>query len=165
VTSDRGATLEQQRFAEALGEGAAATGTLAPLITLRPGDLPSVRELRERLRSDLRAHAANASAHLAQAASGPAVGGPAGELKLSAAPDGRMRYRPAAEDGRAIAQLVAAGTLLGQARGTWPHLKTCANPACGICFYDTSPNRSRVWHDTRTCGNTSNRLRPRCVSP
>ncbi|MFI6076338.1 CGNR zinc finger domain-containing protein [Actinoplanes sp. NPDC051343] len=67
-----------------------------------------------------------------------------------------MQYRPAGEDGRAIAELVAAEILLAQARGTWPHLKTCANLACGVCFYDTSPNRSRVWHDTKTCGNVSN---------
>jgi predicted RNA-binding Zn ribbon-like protein len=79
-----------------------------------------------------------------------------GELRLVVAPDGRMRYLPASVDVRAIAELVAAETLLAQARDTWPHLKTCANPACGVCFYDTSPNRSRVWHDTKTCGNASN---------
>ena len=67
-----------------------------------------------------------------------------------------MRYLPVSRDARAIDELVAAETLLAQARGAWPHLKTCANPVCGVSFYDTSPHRSRVWHDTRTCGNTSN---------
>jgi predicted RNA-binding Zn ribbon-like protein len=134
----------------ALDEWAAATGSTAPLITLRPEDLAAVREFRERLRARLRAEAANVERP------GPAE--PAGsdvtsDLKLIA---GRMRYLPASGDARAIAELVAAETLLAQARGTWHHLKTCANPACGVCFYDTSPNRSRVWHDTKTCGNASN---------
>jgi predicted RNA-binding Zn ribbon-like protein len=25
-----------------------------------------------------------------------------------------------------------------------------------VCFYDSSPNRSRAWHNTKTCGNVSN---------
>jgi predicted RNA-binding Zn ribbon-like protein len=136
----------------ALGRWAIATGTPAPLIALRPDDLGGLQELRERLRTGLRAHALNAPSAPAPA-SALVVGG---DLRLVAADDGRMRYRPIAEDARAVGELVAAETLLAQARGTWPQLKTCANPVCGRCFYDTSPNRSRVWHDTRTCGNTSN---------
>lgn len=136
---------------QALDEWAAATGTPAPLVTLRPADLAAVQELRERLRAGLRAGARNAPA--AGPRSGLVAGG---DLRLVVAPDGRMRYLPASGDAHAIAELVAAETLLAQARGSWPHLKTCANPLCGVCFYDTSPNRSRVWHDTRTCGNTSN---------
>jgi predicted RNA-binding Zn ribbon-like protein len=101
-----------------------------------------------------------------------------GDVRLVVAPDGRMRYVPASGDVHAIAELVAAETLLAQVRGIWPRLRTCANPLCGVCFYDTSPNRSLVWHDTRTCGNLSilrasrarrrrpdRTLRPRCASP
>ena len=40
--------------------------------------------------------------------------------------------------------------------GTWPRLKTCAYRPCGACFYDSSPNRARVWHDTKMCGNIIN---------
>jgi len=170
----------------ALDDWAAATGSTPPLITLRPEDLAAVRKFRERLRARLRAEAANVEQpRRAEAANVERPGraeagnlerpgraeaanleqpGPAepagddvtGDLKLVAGRDGRMRYLPASGDARAIAELVAAETLLAQARGTWHHLKTCANPACGVCFYDSSPNRSRVWHDTKTCGNASN---------
>jgi predicted RNA-binding Zn ribbon-like protein len=178
---------------QALADWSEATGTPAPLITIRAGDLAALRELREGLRRGLRAGALNApvggeentgeensaadeSAADESAADESAADESAadknagdesgadtgaalvsgGDLKLAVARDGRMRYRPASGDARAIAELVAAETLLAQARGSWPHLKTCANPVCGVCFFDTSPNRSRVWHDTRTCGNASN---------
>jgi predicted RNA-binding Zn ribbon-like protein len=147
----------------ALEGWAAATGSTAPVITLRPDELAGVQELRERLRAALRATAANAEAPTGGAAAGGGSegGGPGfvalgGDLKLAAGRDGRVRYLPASADARAIAELVAAETLLAQARGTWPLLKACANPVCGVCFYDTSPNRSRVWHDTRICGNRTN---------
>jgi predicted RNA-binding Zn ribbon-like protein len=136
----------------ALDEWAAATGTPAPLITLRTEDLATVQELRERLRGGLRAEAVNAPDAGPRRAA--LVSG--GDVRLVVAADGRMRYVPASGDVHAIAELVAAETLLAQVRGTWPRLRTCANPLCGVCFYDTSPNRSRVWHDTGTCGNLSN---------
>jgi predicted RNA-binding Zn ribbon-like protein len=131
---------------------ALAAGTPAPLIALRPADLATVQELRERLRAGLRAGARNAPAAPGPRSS-PVAGG---DLRLDVGADGRMRYRPVAGDVSAIAGLVAAEILFAQARGTWPCLKTCANPVCGACFYDTSPNRSRAWHDTKTCGNASN---------
>jgi predicted RNA-binding Zn ribbon-like protein len=137
---------------QALDDWSAATDTPAPLISLTAADLATLQELRERLRSALRADAANAPA-----AARPRSGAlPGGEIRLLAAPDGRMRYQPVATDGRAVADLVAAESLLAQTTGVWANLKTCANPVCGACFYDSSPNRSRAWHNTRTCGNVSN---------
>jgi len=46
--------------------------------------------------------------------------------------------------------------LLAQQRGQWPRFKTCQFDACGIAFYDSSRNASRVWHDVSTCGNQTN---------
>jgi predicted RNA-binding Zn ribbon-like protein len=136
----------------ALDTWAEATGTPTPLVTLRPDDLPLVQELRERLRTRLRADALNApSAHSAASASMLA-----GDVHLQIGMDGRVRYQPRSTGSAAISELVVTEMLLAQVRGVWPNLKTCARPGCGGCFYDSSPNRSRVWHDTKTCGNTSN---------
>jgi predicted RNA-binding Zn ribbon-like protein len=32
-------------------------------------------------------------------------------------------------------------------------VKRCANPACGIFFYETSKNHTRRWCSTTDCGN------------
>jgi predicted RNA-binding Zn ribbon-like protein len=151
---DRLADLATARtwLRQALDDWAVATDTPAPLISLGPDDLATLQELRERLRAALRADAANAPA-LPRPQSSPL---PGGEVRLLAAPDGRMRYQPAATDGRAVADLVAAESLLAQTTGAWANLKTCANGICGVAFYDSSPNRSRAWHNTKTCGNISN---------
>jgi predicted RNA-binding Zn ribbon-like protein len=69
---------------------------------------------------------------------------------------GRVHYEPLATDWRAVAALASIETLLAQTADTWPRLKTCAHPPCGACFYDASPNQSRAWHNTKTCGNLNN---------
>lgn len=35
----------------------------------------------------------------------------------------------------------------------WSRLKRCANPACGLYFYDTTRNHRRRWCSMKTCGN------------
>jgi predicted RNA-binding Zn ribbon-like protein len=35
----------------------------------------------------------------------------------------------------------------------WSRLKRCANPVCGLYFYDSSRNRRRRWCSMRACGN------------
>jgi predicted RNA-binding Zn ribbon-like protein len=70
--------------------------------------------------------------------------------------DGHVGYEPLESGWRALRALTSAEGLVAQASGTWSRLKTCAYPPCGLCFYDTSPNRSRVWHDTAMCGNITN---------
>ncbi|WP_285484298.1 CGNR zinc finger domain-containing protein [Amycolatopsis sp. NBRC 101858] len=129
-----------------LGLWAENTGAPRPETGITPGGLPSLRTLREDLRVRLRASAPNIDAPPAHEP-GP---GYSAEVRLALDPGGRARY-----EGGLVA-LVLAEVLLAQTTGTWPRLKTCAAPACGVCFYDASPNRSRVWHDTKTCGNLAN---------
>jgi predicted RNA-binding Zn ribbon-like protein len=38
-------------------------------------------------------------------------------------------------------------------RSTPPRLKRCADEACRRVFYDETRSRTRVWCDSRTCGN------------
>jgi predicted RNA-binding Zn ribbon-like protein len=141
---------------EALDEWAEATGMPAPVIDLGPFDLGPLRDHRELLRAVLRAAPVDA----------PAPGGDSllpvssrditAKALITVTADGQARYEPLESGWRAIRALTSLETLLAQATGTWPRLKTCAYATCGVCFYDSSPNRSRVWHDTRKCGNVTN---------
>jgi predicted RNA-binding Zn ribbon-like protein len=63
----------------------------------------------------------------------------------------RFRYEP-----RHAAQLIApvaesASSLLCHGRPSL--VRRCANPACGLFFYDTSKTHRRRWCDMRVCGN------------
>lgn len=135
----------------ALETWSAATGIPAPAIDLDDCDLAPLRDHRELLRAALRAGSDGA---------GPSMPGPSREIAakvlLTVDADGRARYEPLESGWRAVRALTSAETLLAQAAGTWPRLKTCAYRPCGACFYDVSPNRTRVWHDTKMCGNISN---------
>ncbi|MBF6571662.1 MAG: CGNR zinc finger domain-containing protein [Candidatus Binataceae bacterium] len=63
----------------------------------------------------------------------------------------RFRHEP-----RRATQLIAplaesAASLL--CHGTLSLVRRCANPACGLFFYDTSKTHRRRWCDMRICGN------------
>jgi predicted RNA-binding Zn ribbon-like protein len=139
---------------DALAAWSAATGNPTPAIDLDECDLAPLRDHRELLRAALRATPGDDTA-----ASAP-VPGPsrdiAAKVLLTVTPDGGVRYEPLESGWRAVRALTSAETLLAGAAGTGPRLKTCAYPPCGLCFYDSSPNRARVWHDTKTCGNVTN---------
>jgi predicted RNA-binding Zn ribbon-like protein len=140
----------------ALRQWAAATGQAIPEISLAPADLPPLRAAREAVRA--LASAAPGAAPPGSAPALPAAGLtlPSAGLTLAVGPDGRVAYRPAASGGPAVTALVTAEILLAQQRGEWPRFKACPFPVCGVAFYDTSRNASRVWHDVRTCGNQAN---------
>lgn len=143
---------------EALAAWSAATGNPAPVIDLDEADLPPLRDHRELLRAQLRA------VHGRGQAEPPADITPehgasrdvTAKVLLTVGADGHVGYEPLESGWRAVRALTSAEALVAQASGTWPRLKACAYPPCGLCFYDTSPNRSRVWHDTATCGNITN---------
>jgi CGNR zinc finger len=132
---------------EALAAWSAATGSPALPVDLDEPDLATLRDHRELLRGALRAGPGTPSSPSREITA---------RVLLTAAPGGGVRYEPLESGWRAIRALTSAETLLAQASGTWPRLKTCAYPPCGACFYDSSPNRTRVWHDTRMCGNITN---------
>lgn len=141
-------------LSDALAAWSAATGSPTPAIDLDEGDLAPLRDHRELLRAALRA-APGAGAAARAPASGPSRD-IAAKILLTVTPDGVVRYEPLESGWRAVRALTSAETLLAGAAGTAPRLKTCAYPPCGLCFYDSSPNRARVWHDTKTCGNVTN---------
>jgi predicted RNA-binding Zn ribbon-like protein len=134
-------------LSRALEQWADATRQPVPQISLSPGDLAPLRQVREGVRA-------------LAARTGRDEAGPAGlsgaQLTLGIGPDGRLTYRSSAAGWRGVAALIAAEILLAQQRGEWARFKTCPVAACGVAFYDESRNASRVWHDVKTCGNQAN---------
>ncbi|GAA2855121.1 CGNR zinc finger domain-containing protein [Streptosporangium fragile] len=61
------------------------------------------------------------------------------------APGASLHEHLAADLGVALAHLLV--------EGEWGRLRTCSAPDCGHVFVDESRNRSRVYCDSRTCGN------------
>jgi predicted RNA-binding Zn ribbon-like protein len=133
---------------QALGEWSAATGNPVPAVDLDESDLAALRDHRELLRVALRADVGSAGLSPSRDITARTL--------LTVTADGRVHYEPLESGWRALRALTSIETLLAQAAGTWPRLKTCAYQPCGACFYDSSPNRTRVWHDTKMCGNISN---------
>ncbi|MYV53754.1 CGNR zinc finger domain-containing protein [Streptomyces sp. SID3212] len=146
-------TTARTWLARTLADWSEASGLRAPAVDLREGDLGELVELREALRGGLRAKAENA---------GPPPPGERGfrriasEVWLDITAEGEVEYTPSRDGARGVSALVAMEMLLARTAGTWTRLKTCAQPSCGAGFYDTSPNRSRAWHNTKTCGNVNN---------
>ncbi|GAA5081422.1 putative RNA-binding Zn ribbon-like protein [Thermocatellispora tengchongensis] len=61
------------------------------------------------------------------------------------APGASVAEHLAADCGIALAHLIV--------EGEWERLRTCSAPDCARVFVDESRNRSRVYCDSRTCGN------------
>ncbi|WP_327086356.1 CGNR zinc finger domain-containing protein [Nonomuraea sp. NBC_01738] len=61
------------------------------------------------------------------------------------AQDASLSEHFAADCGVALAHLLV--------EDEWERLRTCSAPDCGRVFVDESRNRSRVYCDSRTCGN------------
>ncbi|MDP9861429.1 MULTISPECIES: CGNR zinc finger domain-containing protein [Streptosporangium] len=61
------------------------------------------------------------------------------------APGASLSEHLSADLGVALAHLLV--------EGEWERLRTCSAPDCGHVFVDESRNRSRVYCDSRTCGN------------
>jgi predicted RNA-binding Zn ribbon-like protein len=104
---------------------------------------PAARELREALRTLLRANngvpvdVAGASRVLSRAAR-------AADLRVGFA-DGTLVFESTQRILAAVAESMAAGS--------WPRLKACRSDTCQFAFIDTARNRSRQWCDMAICGN------------
>jgi hypothetical protein len=112
---------------------------------LRTADLPPLRQLRATLQDALGDGGADLAPLLAP-------------LRWRMAPDagGALALIPDGRGWHAVAGALLSDILLAQHHDLWPRLKPCRNPVCAVVFYDNSKNRSRVWHDTATCGNVTN---------
>jgi predicted RNA-binding Zn ribbon-like protein len=116
---------------------------------LTTDDLQPLYELREALQAQLEAGQVDPQSNLAHHLE---------ELrwKVTLAEDGRLALSVQGEGWRQVAGTVLSDILLAQQHDLWPRLKACRNPPCSVAFYDSSKNRSRVWHNTSACGNLIN---------
>ncbi len=115
------------------------------------GDVRRAIELREALRSQLRAH------------HGDPLDPQAASVLDSAARRARLTLRFTGDDETTLEPEArgvdgALGRLLAIVKdaiddGTWKRLKVCAAETCRWAFYDESRNRSGAWCDMRVCGN------------
>ena len=73
--------------------------------------------------------------------------------RLSSSPDLSVKIEPERKDSAWVTAQIAESFVDFLLHGDPKRLKNCANPDCGWLFYDDSPALSRVWCDSRTCGN------------
>jgi predicted RNA-binding Zn ribbon-like protein len=118
------------------------TGRTPPRITIAPGEVGVLNDLRSYVREWLTTGAGDDTAHSLAA-----------DVSFR---DGRLTYEPRGDGASALASLVHLELLLASHAGNLRRLKTCQNPLCGAAFYDLSRNAARVWHDMKTCGNVMN---------
>jgi predicted RNA-binding Zn ribbon-like protein len=116
---------------------------------LTTDDLPPLYELREALQAQLEVGRPRSQADLTQHLN---------ELswKLTLTEDGQLALSVEGDGWRQVAGAVLGDIMLAQQHDLWPRLKACRNPPCSVVFYDSSKNRSRVWHNTSDCGNLIN---------
>jgi predicted RNA-binding Zn ribbon-like protein len=115
------------------------------------GDFRRVLQLRETLRSLLRAN--HKTAMLASSIDVFNRLASDAPLTVRLHPDGLPTLEPdiAGVDG-AVARLVGM-VFTAMTDGTWARLKVCRNERCQKAFYDTSKNRSGAWCSMAGCGS------------
>jgi predicted RNA-binding Zn ribbon-like protein len=118
---------------------------------LTTDDLPPLYELRAALQAQLEADRAEGARtqpdlarHLEKLRWGMTI------------EDGRLALSAEGEGWRQVAGTVLSDIFVAQEHELWHRLKACRNAPCSVVFYDSSKNRSRVWHNTSDCGNLVN---------
>jgi predicted RNA-binding Zn ribbon-like protein len=124
------------------------------------GELEALRELRESIRNELRAHTEGAGG-----AGLPALFGQLRdvELKLAVDAEGSPRLEPVASGSaaRMLRGSLAAALYDAVRTGSWSRLKACRKQSCLFAFYDHSKNGSGAWCNMDVCGNRAKAQRRR----
>jgi predicted RNA-binding Zn ribbon-like protein len=126
---------------------------LAPLeLALDTSALRAATELREALRSLLRAHNGhdvntNAAVDVLNEVSARAG------LRPVMEPDGSLGYRVARGGGIGALAGIVAIVCTAEGHGVWTRLKACSSDTCQWAYYDASRNRASRWCDMQVCGN------------
>jgi predicted RNA-binding Zn ribbon-like protein len=119
---------------------------------LAADDLTPLRELREALQAQL-----EAGQDTPETAHQPDLAHHLEKLRWSVTlKEGQLALSAEGAGWRQVAGTLLGDILLAQQHELWPRLKACRNPVCSVIFYDSSKNRSRVWHNTSVCGNLIN---------
>ncbi len=129
---------------------------LSPGARLGASDLQSALELREALRTLLRAH--NRADNGEPVDTAPAVDllnrvTALSGLRPAMAYGGAVGYHVVRGGGIGALGALAAIVYAAEAQGVWTRLKACASDACHWAYYDSSRNRASRWCHMQLCGN------------
>lgn len=126
-------------------------GLLEESTPVTEGDVRRVLQLREALRSLLRAN--NGMEVLASPSEVLNYLASAAPLRVRFQDERQVTLEPdiAGVDG-ALASLIGI-VFTAMINGTWGRLKVCRNERCQKAFYDTSKNRSGAWCSMARCGS------------
>jgi len=124
---------------------------LADGMPVTEGDLRRVLELREAIRSLLRA---NNDAPVSPQRIGT-LNHLAGNAPLTVhfQGDGQAVLEPDISGVDGVLARILAIVFTAMTDGTWSRLKACRNEGCQKAFYDTSKNRSGTWCAMSSCGS------------
>lgn len=115
------------------------------------GDVQRVREVRDALRTVIRARARGRSAEAAAARLNRLA--QEGGVRVFFAADGGLSFAAVSDGlGGALGQIFAA-LAQGQAAGQLERFKICDGPKCGRAYFDTSPGVTARWCSMKICGN------------
>ena len=131
-------------------------GLLGPEGTADAEELRAAREFREGIRALLTRNGRGPAAVASELGRVQAVAR-ASQPRLTIDPSGQVLLGPG-PGGRLADGLTRLLIIIRDAQrdGTWPRLKTCANPDCLYAFYDRSHSRGGAWCDMAACGNLIN---------
>lgn len=153
INTGRAGSLDQLRDVsglQRLADKYAFAGSRA-----RPGDLPTALGYREQLDSVVTA--CEAGSETAAIARINALLAATGAIPQIAAHDGRGPHLHVSSPSSPLPDRMAAHFAMGLAwlvvAGQIRRIRTCASPTCQKVFVDLSKNSSRLYCDSRTCGN------------
>lgn len=135
-----------------LAEWLAARHLAPPGLRLDAAAVQAATELREALRTLLRAHngAALETAPSVDVLNRASV---RAGLRPVMAPDGSVGYRVTRDGGIGALGVIVAIVYASEGQGLWTRLKACSADACQWAYYDDSRNRASRWCDMQVCGN------------
>lgn len=124
---------------------------------LPASQIPELRSGLKDLRDVLRAEVKHAQSGLGLSTEGAerlnsAISGTRYRRYLAAASP-KVEARPEHKDSAWVLAQIAESFVDVLANGDPRRLKFCANPECGWLFYDESRAMTRIWCDSRVCGN------------
>jgi len=151
-------TRDLEAGTDALGTASDLAGylvawqVLSPDARLGASDLSAARELREALRTLLRAHNGQPLDTAAAVDVLNRVTALAG-VRPAMAYGGAVGYHVVRGGGIGALGALVAIVYAAEAQGIWTRLKACASDDCHWAYYDASRNRASRWCHMELCGN------------
>lgn len=151
-TRDREAGTDALSGSAELAEHLVAWQLLTPGARLGASDLASALELREALRTLLRAHNGQPVDTAPAVDTVNRLTALAG-VRPAMAYGGSVGYHVVRSGGIGALGAIVAIVYAAEAQGVWSRVKACASDTCHWAYYDASRNRASRWCHMQLCGN------------